>query len=109
LDFSLRGAHGKTFCHPLFLIRDLSANGELSRRERSQRAKIGVVIAARQYPLTAQGFAFLAVKDSWHSQCVIVPAIYARARAALQGTFVLIDRVLQKDESAINGPEGFLP
>jgi hypothetical protein len=33
---------------------------------------------------------------------VIAPDIYARDRAALQGVFVLIDGVLQKDHKANN-------
>ncbi len=33
---------------------------------------------------------------------VIAPDIYNRDRAALQGSFVLIDGVVQKDHGAIN-------
>ena len=33
---------------------------------------------------------------------VIAPDVYARDRAALQGAFVLIEGVLQKDHGAIN-------
>lgn len=51
----------------------------------------------------AQGFAFLAIEDSGGMvNVVIAPDIYTRDRAALQGAFVLIEGVLQKDHGAIN-------
>ncbi len=58
---------------------------------------------ARQNPPTAKGFAVLAVEDPGGMvNVVIAPDIYTRDRAALQGAFVLIDGVLQKDHGAIN-------
>jgi hypothetical protein len=63
--------------------------------------KIGGVIVARQHPLIAKGLAFLAVEDPGGMvNAVIAPDAYTRDRAALQGAFVLIDGVLQKDHSA---------
>jgi error-prone DNA polymerase len=68
-----------------------------------QRVKIGGLIVARQHPPTAKGFTFLAVEDSSGMvKVVIVPDIYAGDRAALQGAFVLIEGILQKDHGAIN-------
>ncbi len=58
---------------------------------------------AWQHPPTAKGFAFLAVEDSSGMvNIVIAPDIYTRDRAALQGAFVLVDGVLQKDHKALN-------
>jgi error-prone DNA polymerase len=76
---------------------------ELPRLKHGQRLKIGGLIVARQHPPTAKGFAFLAVEDPGGMvNVVIAPDIYTRDRAALQGAFVLIDGVLQKDHGAIN-------
>ena len=76
---------------------------ELPRLKHGQRVKIGGLIVARQHPPTAKGFAFLAVEDpAGMVNVVISPDVYARDRAALQGAFVLIDGVLQKDHEAIN-------
>jgi error-prone DNA polymerase len=64
-------------------------------------AQCGVV--ARQHPPTTKGFAFLTVEDPGSRvKVVIAPDTYTRDRAALQGAFVLIDGVLQKDRGAIN-------
>jgi hypothetical protein len=68
---------------------------------RTATTQCGVV--ARQHPASTKGFAFLAVKDSGGVVNVIIaPDIYTRDQAALQGTFVLIDGVLQKDHNAAN-------
>jgi error-prone DNA polymerase len=76
---------------------------ELPRLKHGQRVKIGGLIVARQHPPTAKGFAFLAVEDPGGMvNVVIAPDIYAHDRAALQGAFVLVDGVLQKDHRAIN-------
>jgi error-prone DNA polymerase len=74
---------------------------ELPRLKHGQRVKIGGLIVARQHPPTAKGFEFLAIEDSGGMiNVVIAPDVYARDRAALQGAFVLIDGVLQKDHGA---------
>jgi error-prone DNA polymerase len=71
---------------------------ELPHLKHGQRVKIGGLIVARQHPPSAKGYAFLAVEDSSGMvNVVIAPDVYARDRAALQGAFVLIDGVLQKD------------
>ncbi len=76
---------------------------ELPRLKHGQRLKIGGLIVARQHPQTAKGFAFLAVEDpSGMVNVIIAPDIYTRDRAALQGAFVLIEGVLQRDHGAIN-------
>ncbi len=76
---------------------------ELPRLKHGQRVKIGGLIVARQHPPTAKGVAFLAVEDPGGMvNVVIAPDIYTHDRGALQGTFVLIDGVLQKDHKAIN-------
>jgi error-prone DNA polymerase len=76
---------------------------ELPRLKHGQRVKIGGLIVARQHPPTAKGFAFLAVEDPGGMvNVVIAPDIYTRDQAALQGAFVLIEGVLQKDHGAIN-------
>ena len=75
--------------------------GELPRLKHGQRVKIGGVIVARQHPPTAKGFAFLDVEDPGGMvNVVIAPDVYARDRAALQGAFVLVDGVLQRDHGA---------
>ena len=76
---------------------------ELPHLKHGQRVKIGGLIVVRQHPPTAKGFAFLAVEDSGGMiNVVIAPDVYARDRAALQGAFVLIDGILQKDHGALN-------
>ncbi len=76
---------------------------ELAQMKHGQAVKIGGLIVARQHPPTAKGFAFLAVEDPTSMvNVVIAPDIYARDRAALQGAFVLIDGVVQKDHGALN-------
>ena len=71
---------------------------ELPRLKHGQRVKIGGLVVARQHPPSAKGFAFLAVEDPGGMvNVVIAPDIYARDRAALQGAFVLIEGVLQKE------------
>jgi error-prone DNA polymerase len=75
----------------------------LAQVKHGQRVKIGGLIVARQHPPTAKGFAFLAIEDSGGMVNVIIaPDVYARDRAALQGVFVLIEGVLQRDHKAIN-------
>jgi len=76
---------------------------ELPRFKHGQRVKIGGLIVARQHPPTAKGFAFLAVEDPGGMvNVVIAPDIYTRDRTALQGVFVVIEGVMQKDHGAIN-------
>jgi error-prone DNA polymerase len=76
---------------------------ELPHLKHGQSVKIGGLIVARQHPPTAKGFAFLAIEDPGGMvNVVIAPDIYTRDRAALQGAFVVIDGVLQKDHRAIN-------
>jgi len=55
-------------------------------------------VSWRQHPPTTKGLAFLAVEDPGGMvDVVIAPDIYTRDRAALQGAFVLIKGVLQRD------------
>jgi error-prone DNA polymerase len=95
--------------HLTELRRDVSTKAgatpisELSHLKHGQRVKIGGLIVARQRPPTAKGFAFLAVEDPGGMvYIVIAPDIYKRDHTALQGAFVLIEGVLQKDHGAIN-------
>ena len=76
---------------------------ELALMKQGQKVKIGGLIVARQHPPTAKGFAFLAIEDpTGMVNVVISPDIYVRDRATLQGAFVLIEGVVQKDHGAIN-------
>jgi error-prone DNA polymerase len=77
--------------------------GELLHLKHGQRVKIGGVIVARQHPPTAKDFAFLAIEEpDGMVNVVIAPDVYARDRAALQGKFVLIEGVLQRDHGDVN-------
>ena len=76
---------------------------ELAQMKHGQVVKIGGLIVARQHPPTAKGFAFLAVEDpTGMVNVVLSPDVYAAYRPALQGAFVLIEGVVQKDHGAIN-------
>jgi error-prone DNA polymerase len=104
--FALTGtsleAHLTELRHDAFTKAGATPINELPRLKHGQRLKIGVIVA-RQHPPTAKGFAFLVVEDPGGMvNVVIAPDVYARDRAALQGAFVLIDGVLQKDHGAIN-------
>ena len=69
----------------------------------SSAIRFGGLIIARQHPPTAKGFAFLAVEDpTGMVNVVLAPDVYAAYRPALQGAFVLIEGVVQKDHGAIN-------
>jgi error-prone DNA polymerase len=84
-----------------FIKAGATPSSELSHLKHDQRVKIGNLIVARQHPPTAKGFAFLAVEDSIGLvNAVLVPDVYARYRSALQGAFVLIEGVVQKDHGA---------
>jgi DNA polymerase III alpha subunit len=52
---------------------------------------------------TAKGFAFLAIEDpTGMVNVILTPDVYAQYRSTLQGAFVLIEGVVQKDRGAIN-------
>lgn len=75
----------------------------LAQLKHGQYVKIGGLLVARQRPPTAKGFAFLAVEDTTGMvNAVLSPDVYAQNRSALQGAFVLIEGVVQKDRGAIN-------
>jgi error-prone DNA polymerase len=106
-SFALTGvsleAHLTELRRDVFTRAGATPINELPRLKHGQRVKIGGLIVARQHPPTAKGFAFLAVEDPGGMvNVVIAPDIYARDRAALQGAFVLINGVLQRDHGAIN-------
>lgn len=75
----------------------------LAQVKHGQRVKIGGLLVALQRPPTAKGFAFLAIEDpTGMVNVILAPDVYAQYRSALQGAFVLIEGVVQKDHGAIN-------
>jgi error-prone DNA polymerase len=75
----------------------------LAQVKHGQRVKIGGLLVALQRPPTAKGFAFLAIEDpTGMVNAVLAPDVYAQYRSVLQGAFVLIEGVVQKDHGAIN-------
>ena len=74
-----------------------------SQVKHGQHVKIGGVLVSPQRPPTVKGFAFLAVEDPTSMvNVVLAPDVYAQYRTALQGAFVLIEGVVQKDHGMIN-------
>lgn len=97
------GAHLTELRRDVFTKAGATPIKDLAQLKYGQRVKIGGLLVALQCPPTAKGFAFLAVEDPGGMvNVVIAPDVYTRDRAALQGAFVLIDGVLQKDHGAIN-------
>jgi error-prone DNA polymerase len=75
----------------------------LAQLKHGQHVKIGGLLVALQRPPTAKGFAFLAIEDpTGMVNAVLAPDVYAQYRAALQGAFVLIEGIVQKDHGVIN-------
>jgi error-prone DNA polymerase len=106
-SFALTGtsldAHLTELRRDVFTKAGATPISKLPHLKHGQRVKIGGLIVARQHPPTAKGFAFLALEDPGGMvNVVIAPDVYARDRDALQGAFVLINGVLQRDHGAIN-------
>jgi DNA polymerase III alpha subunit len=107
MTFALTGtsleAHLTELRRDVFTKAGTTPISELPKLKHGQHVKIGGLIMARQHPPTAKGFAFLAIEDPGGVvNVVIAPDVYAHDRSALQGAFVLMDGVLQKDHGAIN-------
>ena len=81
----------------------VSTSRELRRVEAGQRVRVAGLVAVRQAPPTAKGFAFVTLEDETGlTNLVLAPDVLARHRPALDRPLLLAEGRVEREGSAVN-------